>query len=121
MRLLDQLDDLGLLGGGISHASSSPSPFMLFLSSRFSRVRSATTSFNAAVSRRRSFTSPEVAARAPYPRPAGVCRPQGTPSTSHNTSRRQCPHAGTVRRYSPRRAGLPARYGSSLPPNIAGV
>src|SRR6478752_496860 len=50
MRLLDQLDDLGLLGRGIPHASSSPSPFMLFLSRRFSRVKSATTSFKAAVS-----------------------------------------------------------------------
>src|SRR5271165_3354016 len=67
MRLLDQLDDLGLLGGGISHASSSPSPLMLFLSRRFSRVRSATTSFKAMASRRRSFTSPEVAARAVSP------------------------------------------------------
>src|SRR3974390_113087 len=65
--LLDQLDNLGLLGRRIPHASSSPSPFMLFLSRRFSRVRSATTSFNAAVSRRRSFTSPEVAERAVSP------------------------------------------------------
>jgi hypothetical protein len=30
MRLLDKLDDLGLLGCRISHASSSPSPLMLF-------------------------------------------------------------------------------------------
>src|ERR1700744_6767454 len=67
MRLLDQLDDLGLLGCRISHASSSPSPFMLFLSRRFSRVRSATASFKAALSRRRSFTSPDVAARAVSP------------------------------------------------------
>src|SRR5665213_4050142 len=67
VRLLDQLDDLGLFGGRISHASSSPSPFMLFLSRRFSRVRSATTSFKADVSRRRSFTSPDVAARAVSP------------------------------------------------------
>src|ERR1700743_425041 len=66
-RLLDQLDDLGLLGCRISHASSSPSPLMLFLSRRFSRVRSATTSFNAVASRRRSFTSPDVAARAVSP------------------------------------------------------
>src|SRR5215471_12576237 len=67
MRLLDKLDDLGLLGCRISHASSSPSPLMLFLSRRFSRVRSATTSFKAAASRRRSFTSPDVAARAVSP------------------------------------------------------
>jgi transposase len=38
-----------------------------FLSSRFSTVRSATTSFNACASRRRSFTSSEVAARAVSP------------------------------------------------------
>src|SRR5271169_1223673 len=63
-RLLDQPDDLCLVRCGISHASSPPSPIMLFLSSRFSRVRSATTSFNACASRRRSFTSSEVAARA---------------------------------------------------------
>src|SRR6202140_4195816 len=67
MRLLDQLDDLGLLGCRISHASSSPSPLMLFLSRRFSRVRSATTSFKAVASRRRSFTSPDVAPRAVSP------------------------------------------------------
>src|SRR5258708_829613 len=30
MRLLDQLDDLGLLGSGISHAPSSPSPLIAF-------------------------------------------------------------------------------------------
>src|SRR3981189_1098031 len=67
MRLLDQSDDLVLLGCRISHASSSPSPLMLFLSRRFSRVRSATTSFKAVASRRRSFTSPDVAARAVSP------------------------------------------------------
>ena len=38
-----------------------------FLSSRFSRVRSATTSLSACVSRRRSFTSSDVAARAVSP------------------------------------------------------
>src|SRR6201996_992775 len=65
MRLLDQLDDLGLLGGRVPHASSSPSPFMLFLSRRFSRVRSATASFKAALSRRRSFTSPRSSRRVP--------------------------------------------------------
>src|SRR5665647_2448321 len=67
MRLLHQLDNFGLLGCGIPHASSSPSPLIFFLSRRFSRVRSATTSFNAVASRRRSFTSPGVAARAVSP------------------------------------------------------
>src|SRR3954454_4234305 len=43
---LDQPDDLDLLGCGVSHAWSPPSPAMLFFSRRFSRVRSATTSFN---------------------------------------------------------------------------
>src|SRR5215211_1570893 len=87
MRLLNQLDDLGLLGSGISHAPASPSPLMLFLSRRFSRVRSATTSFKAVASRPRSFTSSEVAARAVSP-PTGACRLQETPWTSRNTSRR---------------------------------
>ena len=67
MRLLDQPDDLQLLGGGISHAPSSPSAVTLFLSRRFSRVSSATTSFRADASRRRSLTSSEVAARAVSP------------------------------------------------------
>src|SRR3954451_6069851 len=67
MRLLDQLNDLRLLGCRVSHASSSPSPFILFLSRRFSRVRSATTSFKAMASWRRFLTSPEVAARAVSP------------------------------------------------------
>src|SRR5215472_5726865 len=35
--LLDQPNDLQLLGGGRSRASSSPTPFALFFSSRFSR------------------------------------------------------------------------------------
>jgi hypothetical protein len=43
-----------------------PSPITLFLSRRFSSVSSATTSFSALASRRRSFTS-EVAARAVSP------------------------------------------------------
>src|SRR5437763_1949946 len=65
--LLDQADDLGLFGCGVSHAASPPSPIMLFLSRRFSRVRSATTSFKAEASRHRSFTSSDVAARAVSP------------------------------------------------------
>jgi hypothetical protein len=65
--LLDEPDDLELLGGGISHSASSPSPVTLFLSKRFSSVSSATTSFSALASRRRSLTSSEVAARAVSP------------------------------------------------------
>src|SRR6185312_1785456 len=64
MGLLDELDDLQLLCGRISHSPSSPSPVTLFLRTRFSRVRSATTSLSAMASRRRSLTSSEVAARA---------------------------------------------------------
>src|SRR5690606_14810724 len=67
VRLLDDLDDLELLGCGVSHSSSPPSAIMLFLSRRFSSVRSATASFSARVSRRRSWTSPVVAARAVSP------------------------------------------------------
>src|SRR3954467_3310118 len=66
-RLLDELDDLKLLGGGVLHVASSPSAVTLFLSRRFSRVSSATTSFSALASRRRSLTSSEVAARAVSP------------------------------------------------------
>src|SRR5271155_1044399 len=65
--LLDQPDDLQLLGGGVSHAPSSPAPIVLFLSRRFSSISSATTSFNALSSRRRSLTSSVVAARAVSP------------------------------------------------------
>ena len=82
MGLLDELDDLQLLCGRISHSPSSPSPVTLFLRTRFSRVRSATTSLSAMASRRRSLTSSEVAARAVSPArrffPAS-----GQPSTSY--------------------------------------
>jgi len=44
-----------------------PHPRSCFFERRFSRVRSATTSFNACASRRRSFASSEVAARAVSP------------------------------------------------------
>jgi len=67
VRLLDGPDDLELLGCGIPHSSSPPSAIMLFLSRRFSSVRSATHSFRARASRRRSCTSPVVAARAVSP------------------------------------------------------
>ena len=67
MRLLDDPDDLELLGCGIPHSSSPPSAIMLFFSRRFSSVRSAKHSFSARASRRRSCTSPVVAARAVSP------------------------------------------------------
>src|SRR3954470_8611418 len=67
MGLLDELDDLQLLCGRISHSPSPPSPVTLFLRTRFSRVRSATTSLSAMASRRRSLPSSEVAARAVSP------------------------------------------------------
>src|SRR3979409_2454755 len=67
MGLLDEADDLQLFCGRISHSPSSPSAVTLFLSRRFSRVRSATTSLSAVASRRRSWTSSEVAARAVSP------------------------------------------------------
>src|SRR5690606_26330420 len=64
VRLFDDPDDLQLLGCRVSHSSSPPSAIMLFLSRRFSRVRSATHSFSSRASRRRYWTSPLVAARA---------------------------------------------------------
>src|SRR5690606_16742345 len=67
VRLLDEPDDLEFFGCGISHSCPSPSAIMLFLSRRFSSVRSATHSFSALASRRRSLTSSLVAARAVSP------------------------------------------------------
>src|ERR1019366_3711051 len=67
MGLLNQPDDLQLFGSWIPHSSLSPSAIMLFLSRRNSRACSATTSFSARASRRRSLTSPLVAARAVSP------------------------------------------------------
>src|SRR5690606_23452859 len=67
VRLLNDPDDLKLLGGGISHSSSPPSAIMLFLSRRFSRVRSASASFRSRLSRRSAFTSSLVAERAVSP------------------------------------------------------
>ena len=66
-RLLDHPNNLEFFTGGVSHASSPPSAIMLFLSSRISSACSATTSFNALDSRRKSFTSSLVAARAVSP------------------------------------------------------
>src|SRR6204780_4386270 len=57
--------------------------------------------------------------RGPCRPPTGACRPPGIPSTSRNTSRRQCLRGGTVRRCSPRRVVLPARCGFSPPPSTA--
>src|ERR1700761_1980271 len=102
MRLFHQRNDLGLLGCGISHASSSPSP-LIFLSRRFSRVRSVTTLFNAVASQRRSFTSLGVAALALS---SAACRPPGTPWTSRNASRLRHLPGGSARRCSPHRADL---------------
>src|SRR5205807_1625998 len=65
--LLDEADNLQLFRGRISHSPSSPSALTLFLSRRFSRVRSATTSLSAVASRRSPMTSSEVAARAVSP------------------------------------------------------
>src|SRR5208282_206254 len=67
MRLFDQPDDFQLFGSGIPHSSLPPSAIMLFLSRRNSRACSATTSFSARASRRRSLTSLLVAARAVSP------------------------------------------------------
>jgi len=61
MRGFHGADDLQLFRCGIPHASHSPSPIMLFLSRRFPKVRSATTSFSAADSVRSSLTSGDVA------------------------------------------------------------
>src|SRR4030095_14972797 len=67
MRLLNQADDLELLGAGEPHVSSPPSAIMLFLSKRSSSACSATTSFSSWAWRLRSLTSSLVAARAVSP------------------------------------------------------
>lgn len=67
MGLLDEIDDLELFRCGIPHSCSSPSAIMLFLSRRFSSVRSATHSFSALASRRRYLTSSLMAARVVSP------------------------------------------------------
>src|ERR1035437_7547086 len=45
-RLLDQPDDLQLLGGRVPHISASPFPSTLFLSTRFSIISSASSSLS---------------------------------------------------------------------------
>src|SRR5262249_37294271 len=83
-RLLDQLDKPSRMQD--TSCLVLPIPAHAFFSRRFSRVRSATTSFKAGPhdegpSPRR--TSP----RGPCRPPTGACRPPGTPSTSRNTSK----------------------------------
>ena len=95
MGSLDQADDFQFLRSRISHSSPSPSAIMLFLSRRNSRACSATTSFSARASCRRSQTSLLVAARAVSP-PASTCQLQGTLSTSCNTGFRRYPRADTA-------------------------
>lgn len=73
MRLLHQVDDSVFLGRRRSHASFSPSPFT-FLSVRVSE-KSATISFSAVVSRRRSFTRQKLP-HAPYRRQAMSIGPE---------------------------------------------
>src|SRR6056300_1331451 len=62
--LLDNANDLELLGCWVSHSRSPPAPLMFFLRMRFSRRRSATTSLRAKDSARRPWTSALVAWRA---------------------------------------------------------
>lgn len=74
-----------------------------FFCNRSSSACSATTSISSLACRRRSFTSPVVAAARCRRRDA-ACRPQGTPSTRNNTGARQCLRAGIVWRRCARRA-----------------
>src|SRR5262245_303874 len=66
-RLLHQFDDLELLGCGIPHEASSPSPRTLFLSRRLSIRTSARVSLSWRASALSSLTSSEVASRAASP------------------------------------------------------
>jgi hypothetical protein len=56
-RLLDQVDDLELLGGRTPRARSSPSAIMLSFNNRSSSACSATTSFRVRASRRSAFAT----------------------------------------------------------------
>src|SRR5262249_53653705 len=67
MRLLDQADDLELLGCGVSHSPSPPSAIMLFLTGPCRGPCSPPPSFSSWPSRRRSLTSSVVAALAVSP------------------------------------------------------
>jgi hypothetical protein len=91
----------------------SPIPDRAFLSSRFSRICSASASLRLRVSARNACTSLLVAWRAVSPArrffPASR-----TPSTSCNTGSPRCLLGGTARRCSLRHAVLPGRCGSSL-------
>src|SRR6266700_5131864 len=89
--LLDQPDDVKLLAGRISHVASSPSAVTLFLSRRFSRVSSATTSFSALATRRRSLTSSDVAARAVSPAIASFRPRESLSTTGNRRSGQYCP------------------------------
>lgn len=75
-----------------------PQPRSTLFCKRFSRVRSATTSFNSEASRRRSLTSPDVAERAVSPPKAAFASLKELlgPAIIHR--------GHTARRYSPRRA-----------------
>jgi hypothetical protein len=56
-RLLDQVDDLELLGGRTPRARSSPSAIMLSFNNRSSSACSATTSFRMRAPRRSAFAT----------------------------------------------------------------
>src|SRR5260370_15184956 len=66
-RPFHQFDDLELLGCGIPHKASSPSPRTLFLSRRFSIRTSARVSLSWRASALSCLTSSEVASRAVSP------------------------------------------------------
>ena len=92
---------------------------MLFLSSRFSNICSASASFRSRASARSDFTSLEVAWRAVSPARRFLPASRNSPSTNCNTGYPRCPRDGTAWQYSPRHADLQARYVFSLPTNKA--
>jgi len=81
---LNGSDDFQLFGCRVSHSSNSPAPVMLFLSRRFSRVRSATHSFSAVASDRSSFTSGDQSSgkrsTGSFSDPPHTCRAVSPPS-----------------------------------------
>ena len=118
MGLLDEADDLELLGRGVSHASSPPSPIMLFFSRRSSRACSATTSFSARAWREvldlvGGRRTRRVAGQAPLAGFQELLRPAVVQALGDALAAAQLGDA------CPRRAGLRARCGSCLRPNSA--
>src|SRR4029453_2242739 len=91
--LLDQLDDLELLGGGVPHAASSPSAVTFFLSRRFSRVSSTSIVPSLGGSSRKSHEVPMAGAEPGTLVPGGGRATSGTRAGPVGSTQRMSPTA----------------------------